>query len=53
MLKKENIFIFKKDFPVIKTNIGIYQKTNKRGKVVHFSQHIFRGIKLKCAEASF
>ena len=28
--KKENTYIFKKDFPLIQTNIGIYQKTNKR-----------------------
>ena len=50
MLKKDNIFILKKYFLLIKTNVDIYQKTNKRGKVINFSQHIFGSVKLKCAE---
>ena len=34
MLKKKNICIFKKDFPLIKTNIDIYWKSNKRGTLL-------------------
>ena len=54
MLKKRiSVCIFKKDFSLIKKNIGIYSKTNKCGKVIYFSPHIFRGVKLKCAKARF
>ena len=52
-VKKDTVRIFKKVFPLIKTNICIYWKTNKYGKVIYFYQHIFRGVKLKCAEARF
>ena len=31
----------------------MYEKTNKPGKVIYFSQHIFRGVKLKCVETRF
>ena len=37
----------------MKTNIGIYWKTNKHGKVIYFSQHILKGVKLKCVQARF
>ena len=52
-MKEKNICIFRKGFLLIKANIGIYQKTNKRGKVISFSQHIFGCVKLKCAEGRF
>ena len=45
--------MFIRDFLLIKTNLGMYLKTNKCGKIVYFSQHIFGGVKLKCAETRF
>ena len=51
-VKKKNICISVYSH-LIETNIGIYQKNNKRGKVIYFSQHIFRGVTVKCAEARF
>ena len=53
MLKKRTSIYSKKDFLLIKTNLGIYEQNNKRGKVIYFSKHIFRGVKLKCVEARF
>ena len=53
MLKKKIFVYSKKISHLIETNIGIYQKNNKRGKVIYFSQHIFRGVTVKCAEARF
>ena len=51
---KKKIFVYSKKIShLIETNIGIYQKNNKRGKVIYFSQHIFRGVTVKCAEARF
>ena len=38
---------------IMKARVGIYQKTNHRGNVIYFSQHILRGIKLNCAKARF
>ena len=52
-VKNDTVCIFKKVFPLIKTNICIYWKTNKRGKVIYFYQHIFRDVKLKCAGYAF
>ena len=45
--------MFKKDFPLIKTNIGIDWKTIKRGKFIHFYLRIFRDVKLKRTKARF
>ena len=53
ILKKRISLYSKKISHLIETNIGIYKKTNKRGKVFFFSQHIFRGVTVKCAKQVF
>ena len=45
--------MFEKTFVLIETKISMYWKTNECGKVICFSQRIFRGAKLKCGKARF
>ena len=51
-LEREYLYIQKR-FPVNKEKYRYILKTNERGKVIYFSPHIFRGVKLKCAKARF